>query len=383
MRITRRLLINTIAFIVLSAGLVVLLAVQVLPTVFGSTYPVYAIFPSAGGVATNQEVTYRGVQVGRVGAMSLTKNAVKIEMIIDSKYRIPKDGTRAQVLFKSAVGEQFIDLIPSRADGPTFRAGDVIGEQLTQIPIQIEDLLKELDSVLKSVPPGDLGSLVHELGQGLSGHGEDLRSLIKMLDQLATVGADRAPQIESMLSNGAALQDAFNSNSAEFEQAMASLNTVLQTAASRANDLSRTFRATTTLDTDLISLLSDRKPQIETIVGDLGTATRITHDHLADVDKTLTYLGSFFADVSKAYYAPYFVFNTLANPEPLDCSYNPSSRPVRPVTDASFKEPATHLACAGSSAAAASTGAVAPVSVSAQLDLQRVSWLRLFMDGTS
>ena len=99
MRLDRRLIINTSAFLVLSAALVLLLAVQVLPTVFGSTYHIYGIFPTAGGVATNQEVSYRGVQVGRVGHMSLTRDAVKIEMIINSKFRIPKNGTRAQVQF--------------------------------------------------------------------------------------------------------------------------------------------------------------------------------------------------------------------------------------------------------------------------------------------
>ena len=136
MRITRRVLINTIAFLVLGMGLVFLLAVQVLPTVFGSSYSVYGIFSAAGGVASNQEVTYRGVQIGRVGKMSLTPHAVKIELVIESNVRIPKEGTRAQVLFKSAVGEQFVDLLPDREDGPVFRQGDVIPINMTSIPIQ-------------------------------------------------------------------------------------------------------------------------------------------------------------------------------------------------------------------------------------------------------
>src|SRR5262249_14947003 len=146
MRLTRRLVINTAAFVVLSGLLTFILAVQVLPTVFGSTYKIYGIFSAAGGVATNQEVSYRGVQVGRVGKMSLTRDAVKIEMVINSKFKIPKDGTRARVLFKSAVGEQFVDLLPVRNDGPDFRAGDVIPESMTSIPLQIEDLLRELNT---------------------------------------------------------------------------------------------------------------------------------------------------------------------------------------------------------------------------------------------
>ena len=386
MRLDRRLVINTAAFLILSALLIVLLAVQVLPTVFGSTYPIYGIFRAAGGVATNQEVTYRGVQVGRVGRMTLTRDAVKIEMIIESKFKIPKDGTRAQVLFKSAVGEQFIDLQPEGTNGPLFRAGDVIPEQLTQIPIQIEDLLKELSSVLSSIDPKQLGSVIHELGTGLTGHGQDLRSLIKSLDVLATIGADRKDQIAALIANSADLQDAFNSNSAEFERGIAALSQVLQTAAAHTNDLTKELSGQRQLDTDVLSLLADRRPQIDTVVSDLGTATRTTHKLRKSLDLVLTYLQPFFADVASAYDAPYFIFNMVENTTPLQCSYDPSGRPIRAVTDPSFKEPPTKFACAGfsSSASAASAGPpmpIVPFSPTAEVELERLSWLHLYTLG--
>ena len=386
MRLDRRLVINTLAFLVLSGLLIVLLAVQVLPTVFGSTYPIYGIFHSAGGVATNQEVTYRGVTVGRVGRMTLTRDAVKIEMIIESKFKIPKSGTRAQVLFKSAVGEQFIDLLPATASGPDLRTGDVIPEQLTQIPIQIEDLLKELSVVLSSIDPKQLGTVIHELGTGLGGHGQDLRAIIKSLDVLATIGADRRQEIGALIANSADLQDAFNSNSAEFERGIAAFNQVLQTAAAHTNDLTKTLSAQRQLDTDVLSLLADRRSQIDTVVSDLGAATRTTHMNRKSLDLVLTYLGPFFADVASAYDAPYFIFNMVENQTPQQCSYDPSGRPVRSVTDSSFKEPPTTFRCAGfsTSAAAASQSApmpIVPFSPTAQVELERLSWLHLYTLG--
>ena len=164
MRITRRVLINTVAFFVGSSVLFFALAVQILPTVFRNTYKIYGIFEQAGGVFTDQEVTYRGVQVGRVGKMTLTRDAVKIEMEIESRYKIPRDGTKARVLYKSAVGEQFIDLLPRSAAGPFFTNDDVIPRSATSLPVQTEDLLRELNGVLASLDPVALGSLIHELG---------------------------------------------------------------------------------------------------------------------------------------------------------------------------------------------------------------------------
>jgi len=352
-------------------------------SVFGSTYHIYGIFPTAGGVATNQEVTYRGVQIGRIGHMSLTSDAVKIEMIINSKWKIPKDGTRARIQFKSAVGEQFIDLEPTSLNGPTFRSGDVIPQSLTDTPLQIEDLLKEFSVVLNSIDPKQLGSVVHELGTGLSGHGHDLRALIKTLDLLATIGADRQSEIAALLKNSADLQDSFNTNSAEFQKGIEALNEVLSTAAAHTNDVNKFFSTTHTLDTDLISLLSDRKTQLDTIVSNAATLTRDTHKRLKSLDLLLTYLGPFFADVSAAYQAPYFIFNMVENHDPAQCTYDPSSRPVRAVTDVSPKEPVTNFRCAGT-AASASTAApppIVPLTPTAQLELERVSWLHLYTLG--
>lgn len=383
MRITRRVLINTVAFLVMGFLLTLLLAVQVLPTVFGSTYSVYGVFTGAGGVAPNQEVTYRGVQVGRVGAMTLTKDAVKIEMLIESGYKIPKEGTRARVLFKSAVGEQFVDLLPERDAGPYFRKGDVIPVSMTSIPIQIEDLLRELDAVLVSIDPKALGTLIHELGAGLKGRGQDLRDLIKGLDVFTRIGAENIDELTGILRNGAELQDAFNASSEEFIRAISALRTVAGVLAARRGDLERTVKATAGLNTEIIKLLDSRRRELDQILADLGTTVRTTHTHLGDVDKLLKYLGPFLGDAVSAYDAPYYVFNLVTNNENPACSYDPSSRPARAVTETDATtpdEPIYDFACPGQTASASSRS-IADLPEPVRNQLEQISWLQLFTLG--
>jgi phospholipid/cholesterol/gamma-HCH transport system substrate-binding protein len=381
MRLTRRVVVNTIAFGVLSLVLIVVMSFQVLPTVFGSSYPIYGIFTAAGGVASNQEVTYRGVQVGRVGEMTLTENGVRIELIIESGHRIPREGTRARVLFKSAVGEQFVDLLPEADVAPFFRAGDVIPADRTSIPIQVEDLLRQLETVLQSIDPDALGSLIHELGAGLTGHGDELRNIILSLDTLAKIGADRRAQLADLIEDGADIQDSFNSTREDFVRAQEAARAVLETLVDRKEDVERTLEAARSLDTEIIALLDNRKQELNQILADLGTVIRITHAHRGDLDKTLTYLGPFLADAVAAYDAPYFVFNILANTESPSCSYDPSSRPQRAVTDPP-EEPEFDFACAGvggTSVSASGTTAALPPAVRARLE--RISWLKLFTLG--
>ncbi len=381
MRLTRRVVVNTIAFGVLSLVLIVVMSFQVLPTVFGSSYPIYGIFTAAGGVASNQEVTYRGVQVGRVGEMTLTENGVRIELIIESGNQIPREGTRARVLFKSAVGEQFVDLLPEADGAPFFRAGDVIPADRTSIPIQVEDLLRQLETVLQSIDPNALGSLIHELGTGLTGHGDELRNIVLALDTFAKIGADRRAQLADLIGDGADIQDSFNSTREDFVRAQEAARVVLETLVDRKEDVERTLEAARSLDTEIIALLDNRKQELNQILADLGTVIRISHAHRGDLDKTLTYLGPFLADAVAAYDAPYFVFNILANTESPSCSYDPSSRPQRAVTDPP-EEPEFDFACAGvggTSVSASGTAASLPPAVRARLE--RISWLKLFTLG--
>ena len=380
MRLTARVVINTVAFLVLGLGLAALLAIKVLPTVFGKTYSVYAIFPDAGGVASNQEVTYRGVQVGRVGVMTLTKDAVKIQMKIEAKYKIPKEGTRARVLFKSAVGEQFIDLLPEKDDSPFFKGNDVIPISMTSIPAQTEDLLRELDAVLRSVDPKALGQLVHELGVGLTGHGQDLSDTIKGLDVLAKIGAERRAEVGGLIDDAADIQDSFNSSSEDFVRAITSLKTVLETIAARRGDLERTVKAMDGFDTEILALLDHRKAELNRILAGLGITVRNTHKQLDDVDKLLTYLGAFLSDATKTYVAPYFVFNLNTNTENPACVYDPSSRPLHDVFDTSVDPPENDFACEGLAASASSAG-IASMDPALRAQLDRISWLQLFTLG--
>ncbi|HJR19689.1 MAG TPA: MCE family protein [Actinomycetota bacterium] len=381
MRLTRRVVVNTIAFGVLSLLLIVVMSFQVLPTVFGSSYPIYGIFTAAGGVATNQEVTYRGVQVGRVGDMTLTEDGVRIELIIESGYRIPREGTRARVLFKSAVGEQFVDLLPESNGEPFFRAGDTIPADRTSIPIQIEDLLRQLQDVLVSVDPDALGTLIHELGTGLTGHGDELKNIILALDTLGKIGADRRAQLAGLIGDGADIQGSFNSTREDFVRAQEAARAVLETLVARKDDVERTLKATAALDTEIIALLDNRRQELNQILADLGEVVRISHAHRGDLDKTLTYLGPFLADAVAAYDAPYFVFNLLANTDSPSCSYDPSSRPQRAVTDPP-EEPEHDFACAGAGGASVSaSGTTAPLPPALQARLDRLSWLRLFTMG--
>ena len=82
-----------------------------LPAAVGiGSYKVTANFVAGGGLYENANVTYRGVTVGRVESVNLTNDGVVAHMRLNSDTRYPN--VTATVKSVSAVGEQYIDLVP-------------------------------------------------------------------------------------------------------------------------------------------------------------------------------------------------------------------------------------------------------------------------------
>ena len=122
-------------------------------------------------------MTYRGTAVGRVGRMHLADNGVYVDLEIDKGRRIPAD-TKAVVANRSAIGEQFIDLQPMSDDAPYLEDHSTIARADTETPIEITDLLLNLDQLVESVGKDDLRTTVRELGTGLRGTGRDLQAIL-------------------------------------------------------------------------------------------------------------------------------------------------------------------------------------------------------------
>jgi phospholipid/cholesterol/gamma-HCH transport system substrate-binding protein len=144
MRLQRRTVITLAVFAVIStlaAGIVGLYYAQ-LPAVYLGIgrYTVKVQLERAGELYRAGNVTYRGVEVGKVSKVHLTDTGVEAVLSLQSGVDIPADLT-AYVHSASAIGEQYVDLVPRSARGPLLKNGDVIPQDRTVVPPNINSLL--------------------------------------------------------------------------------------------------------------------------------------------------------------------------------------------------------------------------------------------------
>ncbi|GBE67638.1 mammalian cell entry protein [Mycobacterium sp. MFM001] len=132
--------------------------------------------PATGGLYRFSNVTYRGVQVGKVTAVNLTPNGAKATLSLGTSPKIPAD-LKAEVRSVSAVGEQYVDLRPRTDSPPYLRDGSVIAMRDTTIPQAVGPMLDQVSALVNSIPKNKLGQLLDESFQAFNGSGYDLASL--------------------------------------------------------------------------------------------------------------------------------------------------------------------------------------------------------------
>src|SRR6202046_3310100 len=156
------------------------------PTVFFGVdrYSVTVKLPQAGGLYPGGNVTYRGVEIGRVQAVRLTETGAEAELQRDSDVHVPAD-LNAQVHSVSAVGEQYVELLPRTGKGPSLKNGDVIPLDRTYVPPDINSLLAATNRGLSAIPRDNLKTVVDEGYLAFGGVGPELSRLVKGTTNLA------------------------------------------------------------------------------------------------------------------------------------------------------------------------------------------------------
>ncbi|MGI8329215.1 MCE family protein [Actinomadura scrupuli] len=161
-------------------------------------FPVTVDFASSPGLHSDLQVTYLGVQVGRVGSVDLRPGKVAVRLELERGAEIPAN-TGAQVLRKSAIGEPYIDLTaPSVPSSAHLKAGDHIPVSRTRATVDYKHLFDGLGATLKAVDPADARVLVHELAAGLVGRGDSLHDLIGDTHQLTATLAANAGLLDEL-----------------------------------------------------------------------------------------------------------------------------------------------------------------------------------------
>ncbi|UNZ16447.1 MlaD family protein [Streptomyces sp. 891-h] len=238
-------------------------------------YTVRVELARTGGLYEHADVTYRGVSVGRVGALDLTDGGVSAELKIkNSAPRIPTD-LKAHVANLSAVGEQYIDLRPDTAHGPFLREGSVIRQSRTNLPAPPTTVLAGVDKLVADLPRDSLRTVIDELGDTFQGRGDDLEVLLESGSAFLDAADAAAPETTGLIVDAETVLRTQREEGRALRDFADGAEELLGQLKKSDPDLRRLITATPGAATQLTGLLRDLDPGLSVLLANLTTTSEL------------------------------------------------------------------------------------------------------------
>ncbi|MGV0605591.1 MCE family protein [Mycolicibacterium sp. XJ1904] len=255
--------------------------------------------PSSGGLYRFANVTYRGVQIGKVTEVDVSRTRATATLRLDTSPRIPSD-LQAEVRSVSAVGEQYVELLPRTESPPYLEDGSVITMSDTTIPQPVSPMLEQVNTLIASIPKGRLSELIDESYKAFSGAGFDMGSLVDSSATLsealnedpsrsARLAEDSVPLLDSQVRSTDSLRVWVRSLAGITGQVVVNdpqLRTLLEEGPAAANEVS--------------TLLEQVRPTLPVLLANMTTIGQVAVTYRPSLEQVLVLLPPFVANVQSS-----------------------------------------------------------------------------------
>lgn len=258
---------------------------------------VYLELPARGGLYRFANVSYRGVEVGKVTDIDIESiDRAQVTLSLDTSPKIPAN-LRAAVRSMSAIGEQYVDLQPLDDDAPYLQDGSVIPIEDTTIPQQIGPVLDHVSALVHSIPKEKLEGLLDETFEAFDGAGYDLGTLLDssatlstdlngVADRTRTLIDDTVPFLDSQVQSADALRTWAHSLAGvtgQINQNDAEIRTLLERGPGFSDETS--------------TLLDQLKPTLPILLANLTTLGQVAVTYNPSIEQLLVLLPPYVAAV--------------------------------------------------------------------------------------
>ncbi|WP_405136557.1 MCE family protein [Nocardia sp. NBC_01388] len=228
MQLTKFVRIQLTIFTILTVVSLTVMGLQFIqiPAMFGiGRYDVTVELAGNGNLYKTANVTYRGETVGRVTEIKPAADGVVAALSMYSSHKIPAD-VDANVHSRSAIGEQYVDLVPRTSSAPYLHAGSVIPRERTSIPGDIGTLLDTVNQSLKALPAGNLHTLIEESYLAFNGTGPAVGRLLDSAHGLSADGLDNITPLTTLINDAGPVIDATVASDASIRAWTANVNSL-------------------------------------------------------------------------------------------------------------------------------------------------------------
>lgn len=331
-QLTRTVKIQLVAFVIIALvaiGVVGIGYIRLPEKLFGiDRYTVTVELAESGNLYANGNVTYRGTEVGRVQAVRLTDNGVEAELSLDSAVPIPSDLV-AQVHSQTAIGEQYVALLPRNATSAPLKNGDVIPLSRTTVPPNINALLDATNRGLEAIPNDNVKTVIDESYTAFGGLGPEFSRFINGATNLAIDAQSNVDALTGLVDGAAPVLNSQADTSDAISAWAANLASITGQLKAQNGALAGVLEQGAPAAAEVQRLLERVKPTLPIVLANLVSVGQVAITYRADIEQLLVLLPQGIANLQgtavanlnteAAYNGPFLDFNTNLNLPPT-CS---------------------------------------------------------------
>lgn len=245
------------------------------------------VFADPQGVYPRADVDVLGVRVGTVREVVPGPGAASTVVgELDHDAAVPAD-VRAEASSKSAIGEQYVQLVPLSTGGPTLTDGDTVRLERTLSPPDLAGLLGKLDALVRSLPRDDLRTVLREGAAALQDLSPELRRILEHADTLSASALRNVDDLTALIDDAQTVLDTQVELAGSTRAALSDLAGLT----TRLRQLDPTFDAVfvrgVAAGIQVTGLLRDNQDALPVLLNDLVSLTNLGVDNLAGIRKSL------------------------------------------------------------------------------------------------
>jgi phospholipid/cholesterol/gamma-HCH transport system substrate-binding protein len=219
----------------------------------------------------------------------LTDTGVEAVMSLDSDIKIPSD-VDAEVHSVSAIGEQYVDLLPRSADGPMLRNGDIIPSDRTTVPPNISTLLDATNKGLQAIPRDDLKTVVDEAYLAFGGLGPEIARFVKSATALALDARTNINELNTLVDESRPILDSQTDTSDSIQAWAANLATITAQLRTEDGSVAKLLQDGAPAAEEARALFDRLRPTLPIVLANLVSVGEVAAVYRGNIEQLLVLL---------------------------------------------------------------------------------------------
>lgn len=292
---------------------------------------IVAYFDNSNGVFVGDDVMILGVPVGTIEKIEPQPDAAKVTFAVDRQYKVPADA-KAVIITPTIVTARAIQLTPAYTDGPQMNDGAVIPIERTAVPVEYDDLRKQLEKLTAALQPTEpggvstLGAFINTAADNVRGQGANIRQALIQVSQAFSILGDHSDDIFGTVRNLNTLVTALQASTELMSQLNGSLSSVTGLLANDPNEVAHAVKDLNAVIGDAQQFLADNQEAVGITSDKAASITTAVVQSMDDLKQTLHIAPTAFQNFvniyepSNASLTGALAVNQFSNPVQFICS---------------------------------------------------------------